>query len=200
MPIRNQCEALSRNRLQGQATTFLIEHDSVETIYCIDTWEGSIEHEAGGIADNKGSKVDMSAVEARFDQNVIRACRKKKNETGLETTVHKLKGSSRHHLSGLNTLPEFQEYFDFIYVDGDHSAKGVLADAVMAWPLLKRPGFMIFDDYLWSEIYGLHPLTAPKLGIDSFINTFKDEIKICELIPLYQLVVAKVDKWAYEIP
>ncbi len=27
--------------------------------------------------------------------------------------------------------------FDVIYVDGDHTAKGVLADALLVWPMVK---------------------------------------------------------------
>lgn len=39
--------------------------------------------------------------------------------------------------------------YDVVYVDGWHSAFGALADGVMAWPLLKTGGVMIFDDYRW---------------------------------------------------
>jgi predicted O-methyltransferase YrrM len=46
-------------------------------------------------------------------------------------------------------LRRIEGEFDFIYIDGWHSAFGTLADAVMTWPLLKTDGVMIFDDYLW---------------------------------------------------
>jgi predicted O-methyltransferase YrrM len=45
--------------------------------------------------------------------------------------------------------------YDIVYIDGWHSAFGALADGVMAWPLLKVGGVMIFDDYLW---------VPPKMG------------------------------------
>lgn len=45
--------------------------------------------------------------------------------------------------------------YDLVYVDGWHSAFGALADGVMAWPMLRVGGVMIFDDYRW---------VPPKLG------------------------------------
>ncbi len=45
--------------------------------------------------------------------------------------------------------------YDLVYVDGWHSAFGALADGVMAWPMLRVGGVIIFDDYLW---------VPPKLG------------------------------------
>ena len=182
---------------EGRATVFMIEHETVEEIVCIDTWEGSIEHSTGGISSNENKeKIDMATVEANFDHNVNLACRQK----SPEPTVHKLKGSSRHRLSELNTRPELVGYFDLIYIDGDHSAKGVLADATMAWPLLRIGGIMIFDDYLWGDINLLQPLTAPKLGIDSFINAYKDETRIVAGMPLYQLFVEKAQNTASGLP
>ncbi len=52
-------------------------------------------------------------------------------------------------------LKRVQGPYDIVYVDGWHSAFGALADGVMAWPMLKVGGVMIFDDYLW---------VPPKLG------------------------------------
>jgi len=39
-----------------------------------------------------------------------------------------------------------QRYFDMVYIDADHRALAVYADAVLAWPLLKPGGFILFDD------------------------------------------------------
>jgi predicted O-methyltransferase YrrM len=78
--------------------------------------------------------------------------------------------------------------FDFIYVDGSHSADEVLADAVMAFGLLKKNGYMIFDDYLWKA--APDSLDRPKMSIDAFVNMFQKHIEI-KLIN-YQLVIQKV--------
>lgn len=48
-----------------------------------------------------------------------------------------------------DTLRRIDGDFDIVYIDGWHSAFGAMADGVMAWPLLKVGGVMIFDDYFW---------------------------------------------------
>ncbi|KZC19522.1 MULTISPECIES: class I SAM-dependent methyltransferase [Rhodanobacter] len=57
--------------------------------------------------------------------------------------------------SSFDSLRRVEGPYDIAYIDGWHSAFGALADGVMAWPLLKVGGVMIFDDYLW---------VPPKLG------------------------------------
>jgi len=59
-----------------------------------------------------------------------------------------------------------KQTYDFIYIDGVHSAEGVLTDACMSWGLLKKGGVMLFDDYQY-----LHEPT--KVGIDSFLLSFE---------------------------
>lgn len=39
------------------------------------------------------------------------------------------------------------EQWDCIYIDGDHSPRGVMLDLLLSWPLLKAGGLMILDDY-----------------------------------------------------
>jgi len=50
------------------------------------------------------------------------------------------------------TVLELERYnpplrFDAAYIDGDHTAEGVLTDVTVAWPRLAVGGVMIFDDY-----------------------------------------------------
>jgi predicted O-methyltransferase YrrM len=78
--------------------------------------------------------------------------------------------------------------FDFIYVDGSHSADEVLADAVMAFGLLKTKGYMIFDDYLWKA--AVDSLDRPKMSIDAFVNLFQKHIEV-KMIN-YQYIIQKV--------
>ena len=37
--------------------------------------------------------------------------------------------------------------FDWIYIDGDHRYDAINADYEATWPLLKKGGIMVFDDY-----------------------------------------------------
>lgn len=47
-----------------------------------------------------------------------------------------------------------EEFFDWIYIDGLHDYNGVLRDFEAAWPLLKKGGVMVFDDYKEEVDYG----------------------------------------------
>ena len=49
----------------------------------------------------------------------------------------------------------------------------------MSFYLTKTQGVMIFDDYNWRP--NLQDTFTPKLGVDSFINSFKDYLKEQEL-------------------
>lgn len=48
----------------------------------------------------------------------------------------------------LKTNPYRPQYFDIIYIDGNHTIQSVMRDWVYTWPLLKDGGVMMFDDYL----------------------------------------------------
>jgi len=89
---------------------------------------------------------------------------------------------------GLAQLIVDQRQFDLVYVDGSHCSDVVLADAVMAFGLLKSDGYMIFDDYLWNQSPDV--LDHPKMSIDAFVNMFQKHIRIGMIN--YQYVIQKV--------
>jgi predicted O-methyltransferase YrrM len=75
------------------------------------------------------------------------------------------------------TLAQFivdKKQFDFIYIDGNHCCDAVMADAVMAWSLLKPGGIILFDDYLFEDEPDV--LDRGKMAIDAFINCFVRQI------------------------
>jgi hypothetical protein len=74
-------------------------------------------------------------------------------------------------------------------VDASHYAADVLADAVLAWPLLRPGGLLCFDDYRWREEDGAPPLETPRMGVDCFVRTHIDELTIRH--DAYQFVVEK---------
>lgn len=138
----------------GDASKWLLDnvltHES-STLTDVDTWNGSDE------AAHK--EFDWNDVEATYDAKV--------KEYG--SRVNKIKSDS---LTYLRTLPFFT--FDFIYIDGDHTALGVFSDAVGAWPLLKPYGVMAFDDYTWGR--DLPPSKTPRPGILLFTERHKEEL------------------------
>jgi predicted O-methyltransferase YrrM len=107
--------------------------------------------------------------EAFFDANVALV--------GATARVEKKKGLT------VSVLPALAgRTFDWIYVDADHRAISVLTDAVLGWPLLRRGGYLVFDDYEWDRKL-LEPefLDHPQLaflstrrGIDAFLAFTKD--------------------------
>lgn len=177
----NPRKILEIGSYEGRASCFLIEQVAAQRsieLHCVDTWEGSVEHD----------KSQMTAVEARFDANIAAATAAAAHEVHLK----KHKGASSKVLPRMLTN-RGPEYFDWIYVDGSHEAPDVLADAVMAFLLLKPGGLLVFDDYLWAvpdepvtDFYQL-----PKPAIDAFVNINQRKLDIV-IAPLYQLYVRKL--------
>jgi len=82
---------------------------------------------------------------------------------------HKIKFYRNTSTAALPTLPP--DHFSFIYVDGDHRPEIAYQDGVLSWPLLKRGGIMIFDDYHWLE--EVNKAYSPCEGVDRFVREFK---------------------------
>lgn len=166
---------------EGMATCYMILNlgQHIEEIHCIDTWEGGFEHQA--------LSTDMSEVEERFRYNIQQAIK----ETGSKLEVIKYRQTSFNALVEMN--PNFKYYFDFIYIDGSHLPEDVLADAVLAFPLLKVGGLMIFDDYLYATDE-LSSNYSPKLAIDAFTTVYFDLIQIVPTLSTQMAFVKKAEK------
>jgi len=143
---------------EGRSSCFFYEtfiKDSPgSTLTCVDTWEGSMEH---GI-EHKNSMWDL------FNHNI--------SEYDKSKLIVK-RGYSRDKLKELPS-----NKFDFIYVDGSHTSRDVLGDAVLSFDLLKINGIMTFDDYQWT-VYE-DKLLNPKTGIDAFLTVYKHQLNIIE--------------------
>jgi len=150
-------KALEVGSYEGASTCWLLENclgSSDRSITCIDSWEGGEEH----------SGKNMGAVYERFLANV--------KEYGDKVEI--VKGYS---FDCLVTLQDRKSEYDFIYIDGGHTAKDVIGDAVLAFPLLKSGGIMAFDDYVWC--YGNKPnADVPKHAIDLFLEAYASEIVV----------------------
>jgi predicted O-methyltransferase YrrM len=171
---------------EGASACYLIEklasQNSVE-VHCIDTWEGGVEHQSGGLAE-----ANMQSVESRFLHNTKCAIDKAAHKVDLH--IHK--GYSDTCMAQLMSQGK-QGYFDFVYIDGSHQAPDVLCDAVLGFKLLKTGGVMVFDDYLWLEelATGRDILRCPKPAIDAFVNLYFRKINVIPM-PLYQMYIQKI--------
>jgi predicted O-methyltransferase YrrM len=155
---------------EGRSTVWIVENmmEGDGNITCIDTWEGGEEH----------GDEDMGTVEERFIYN-MEVLRSKK-----ACTVLARQGKSVDELAACIAA---EKKYDFIYIDGSHIAKDVLTDACMAWPLLKKGGLMVFDDYMWGNPRDI--LHRPKIAVDAFTTMFAEELDIVHMG--YQFVVRK---------
>ena len=118
-------------------------------LYCIDPWEDYTEYPE--------YKNEQSHIYNSFMNNV--------NNSGDKSKIIINRGFSNLQ------IPKFQDdFFDIIYIDGNHEPEYVLEDAVLSFRKLKKNGIMIFDDYGW----GGPDLT--QRGIDGFLSGYHKRI------------------------
>lgn len=157
---------------EGRASCWLLQNglDPDGRLVCIDTFKGSEEHAKMGLKLNDLWRTFQDNVnEAKADDQMVEA---------IESTSYE----------GLGKLIARGEKFDFIYVDGSHTAPDVMTDACMAFGMLRQGGIMLFDDYLWKDMVGV--LHRPKLSVDLFVTLFSEQ---CDLIMIgYQLAIKKL--------
>lgn len=136
----------------GDASVWLMDNiltDQSSTLTDVDTWQGSDEE--------AHHTMDFSDVEKFYDLRLKDYPR-----------VTKVKSTT---LNFLKTAP--LDYYDFIYIDADHTAIGTLLDAELSWVCLKSGGVLAFDDYEWSD--GKGDAYRPMPGINSFLDRHKGE-------------------------
>lgn len=80
-------------------------------------------------------------------------------ELGDKAIIHR--GTSEEVL---RTMPD--NYFDWIYIDGDHSYEPVMADLELGWQKVRKGGYIAGDDLYWGEAEGL----PVKRAVDDFLK------------------------------
>ena len=118
-------------------------------LYCIDPWEDYNEYPE--------YKNQQQTIYNAFINNV--------ELSGQKNKIIINRGFSN------NLIPTLQDnFFDIIYIDGNHEPEYVLEDAVLSFRKLKIGGIMIFDDYGWGG-----PDLTQK-GIDGFLSGYHKRI------------------------
>jgi predicted O-methyltransferase YrrM len=131
------------------AKTYGLHNDS--KLYCIDPWEDYEEYSE--------YKNQQESIYNKFMNNV--------ENSGDKSKIIINRGYSN------NEIPKLQDdFFDIIYIDGNHEPEYVLEDAVLSFRKLKKNGIMIFDDYGWGG-----PDLTQK-GIDGFLAGYHKRITI----------------------
>jgi len=149
----------------GDASEWLLTNiltDPSSILIDVDTWEGSdeLEHKSISFSD-------------------VYEFYKKRMEP--YENVRSVRNNSENFLRNNKTI------YDFIYVDGDHTAKAVADDAEGAWKILKLGGILAFDDYMWGQ--DLAEYLTPRPAIDSFLDKYTGTYDI--LTKEYQVWIMK---------
>lgn len=146
----------------GDASVWMLEnvltHDH-SRLTDVDTWQGSDE------AIHK--TFDWKSVEETYDDKI--------HSYAQADKLIKFKGTSDDFFTASGFL--HREY-DFVYVDGDHSALGVLKDGINAMQVVAPGGLVAFDDYTWRS--GKGSTFDPGPAIDALIVAFADKFEVID--------------------
>jgi hypothetical protein len=154
-------QALQIGAFVGHASDWLLRYvltGNKVMLYDVDTWQGSdeAEHELFDWQDVFDTYLDRIGLRAYMRCRYFRMT------------------SDRFFDSYANMLDRNQ--FDFIYIDGDHTADQVWKDGAKGWKYLKQGGILAFDDYEWDA--GKGPQHNPKQGIDTFLEVHDGEYEL----------------------
>jgi hypothetical protein len=90
-----------------------------------------------------------------------------------------------HRGFSADLIPTFaDEFFDIIYIDGNHEPQYILEDAVLAFRRLKPNGYLIFDDYGWRDA---------SIGIDAFLQAYSKSYRLIMPNHNTQVFIQKLD-------
>lgn len=147
---------------EGQSSVWFVKnvlHEPNDRLYCVDIFHVPYH--------------DSKRIEFAFDKSIALYGQSK---------VTKIKERS------ITALSKFEDnFFDIIYIDGDHEAGSVLCDAIQSLRICKHGGIMLFDDYHMPMLENMiHPT---KKGIDYFLELYSHEVEIIH--SGYQLGVRK---------
>lgn len=147
-------KALQIGAYTGDATQWLLDNRKIISIYDVDTWEGSDE--------NAHHSLNFSEVEYVWDSRFKG-----------KSNVHKFKMTSDEFFNNAKGP------YNFIYIDGDHTAIQTAIDGLNGFRMLESGGVMAFDDYGWVD--NPSEFLRPKRGIDAFLSICEGEYKVLEI-------------------
>lgn len=157
--------ALEVGSYEGRSASWILDNmltDHTCHLTCIDDFREF---------DPKSLKAGVKSIKSAFRENMMRYGSKLTLIEGVAENV-------------MHTM--MLEHFDFIYIDATKDSRYVLEHAVLAYPLLKKNGFLVLDDYTSSAE---HDGSCPKQGIDAFLEVYSPYIKVIHVG--WQVIVQK---------
>jgi FkbM family methyltransferase len=155
--------------LNGEYSKIILERWESGQLFMVDAWR------------HLDAYIDMNGRDDKYHHEcLINAC---KNTKQWENRAHIIRMDS---VASANMFPD--EYFDFVYIDADHSYEGVVRDMKAWWPKVKKGGLFCGDDYIpqdgdiWMTVTGKEPVYAGKFGVRKAVNEFmeKNSLKVYE--------------------
>ena len=117
-----------------------------EELYLIDCWKHKNDYnDIANIPDEKHQELYLSVIKKFIDDRSVQIIRKDSVEAAKQ-------------------FPD--EFFDWIYLDADHSFEGSSKDINAWWPKLKKGGIFAGHDYIDGEY------TVGNFGVKSSVNNF----------------------------
>jgi predicted O-methyltransferase YrrM len=114
-------------------------------------------------------------------------CERFKSEIESGRLVFERKKSSQF-LKELSIDPSNLESFDMIYIDGAHDSWSVMEDTILAYPLLKKGGMLVYDDVDWKprkeDKPNITPADCPFPSISFVRNYSYDKLHYIGSVPL----------------
>lgn len=158
-------DILEIGSFEGASAIWFLENlmgDS-SSLTCVDPWTTYSQTEKSFQSyGEKKTEWDFTDKKQTFEENI--------QLTGKKDQVTVIQGFSHEILPKL--ISEGKKY-DLIFIDGNHVSSFVLTDAVFSWYLLKKDGYILFDDYSWG-LEKTKSTLKPKLAIDNFMECFGD--------------------------
>lgn len=153
LPIK----ALQIGAYTGDATKWLFENvltHSQSSLVDVDTWSGSDEP-----AHDVFDWVDVEKTYVFKNASAFSSGRLTKNKMTSDEFFESNK-----------------DMFDFIYIDGDHTALQTLRDGLNGFKFLNNGGLLAFDDYMWTS--GKSIAHDPKVAIDAVYACYADSLNV----------------------
>ena len=161
--IKNIKNILEIGSYEGRSAIFFLKNFSGSNITCVDTWSGSDEHK----------DINFRLIEKNFD---------------LNTSFYQLNNIlMKNKMTSNEFFKKNYNYFDLIFIDGDHSTDQIEIDLINSWNVLKKGGFLVIDDYMWWYYKDLKK--NPSTPINNFIK--KNIRNISKLIVWHQVIIEK---------
>lgn len=138
----------------GCSTRFMAERlPEGGILYAIDTWEGSIEHQAGEFSKK------LPTLYSQFLSNVIHA--------GLQAKIEPIRAPSLAAEASLHVKA------DLIFIDAGHDTESVYKDIISWYPHLNENGVICGDDWRWPTVRLAVKQAAKQLGLAiGYADTF----------------------------